>query len=168
MTWFATYLVLWTEFSTCQSPNLKRRWLDLFWKYYHIQYDCNRSHLFLLQSFILPHFWHIQNLSVNKGTMPLTLVISCECLVIGLSYFTCVFLVTKHLYWDLNLWSVELGVWRWWPPLEFALYGGICVSKTKLVWLYLTSAARHLRKGIVGLQKDTHANLLQYTRKLVL
>jgi hypothetical protein len=36
MTWFATYLVLWTELSTCQSTNLKRtstnlkrRWLDL-------------------------------------------------------------------------------------------------------------------------------------------
>jgi hypothetical protein len=40
ITWFAIYLVLWTELSTCQSPNLKMRWLDLFCKY-HIQCVCN-------------------------------------------------------------------------------------------------------------------------------
>jgi hypothetical protein len=40
---FAFYLVFWTEFSTCQSTNLKRRWLDLFCNYYHIQCVCNLS-----------------------------------------------------------------------------------------------------------------------------
>jgi hypothetical protein len=32
-----------TEFSTCQSTNLKRKWLDLFCNYYHIQRVCNHS-----------------------------------------------------------------------------------------------------------------------------
>jgi hypothetical protein len=36
-------LLLWTEFSTCLSTNLKRRWLDLFCNYYHIQSICNYS-----------------------------------------------------------------------------------------------------------------------------
>jgi hypothetical protein len=30
ITRFCLYLVLWTEFSTCQSSNLRRRWLDLY------------------------------------------------------------------------------------------------------------------------------------------
>jgi hypothetical protein len=40
---FAFYLVLWTELRTCKSTNLKWRWLDLFWNYYHIQCVCNHS-----------------------------------------------------------------------------------------------------------------------------
>jgi hypothetical protein len=32
-----------TEFSTCQSTILKRRWLDFFCNYYHIQCFCNHS-----------------------------------------------------------------------------------------------------------------------------
>jgi hypothetical protein len=77
MALFATYLELWTELSTCQFTNLKRRWLYLFCNYYHIQCVCNHSTalvviFFLLQSFILPHFWHIQNFIVNLDTMPLS------------------------------------------------------------------------------------------------
>jgi hypothetical protein len=44
ITCFAFYLMLWTEFSTCQSTNLKRRWPDFFFcNYYHIQCVCNHS-----------------------------------------------------------------------------------------------------------------------------
>jgi hypothetical protein len=43
ITWFAIYLVLWTELSTCQTTNLKRRWLVLFCNYYHVQCICNYS-----------------------------------------------------------------------------------------------------------------------------
>jgi hypothetical protein len=43
ITCFAFYLVLWTEFSTCQSTNLKKKWLDLFCNYYHIQCVSNHS-----------------------------------------------------------------------------------------------------------------------------
>jgi hypothetical protein len=43
ITGFAFYLVLLTEFSTCHSTNLKRRWLDLFCNYYHIQCVCKLS-----------------------------------------------------------------------------------------------------------------------------
>jgi hypothetical protein len=71
--------VLWTEFSSCQSTNLNRRWLDLF-SNYHIQCVCSHSTalivIFLLQCFILLHFWHIQNF-INLDTMPLILPAIC-------------------------------------------------------------------------------------------
>jgi hypothetical protein len=75
MTWFAFYRVLWTEFNACQSTNLKRRWLDLFCNHYHIQCVCNHSTSLVvifvwLKSFILPHFWHIQDFIVNLDTTP--------------------------------------------------------------------------------------------------
>jgi hypothetical protein len=35
ITCFAFHLVLWAEFSTCHSTDLRRRWLDLFCNYYH-------------------------------------------------------------------------------------------------------------------------------------
>jgi hypothetical protein len=47
-TWFAVYLVVWTDFSTCQSANLRRRWLDLFCNYYHTQCVCNHSAAFVM------------------------------------------------------------------------------------------------------------------------
>ena len=51
MTWFAFYLVLGIEFSICQSTNLKKRRLDLFCNYHHVQCVCNRSHFFFLAIF---------------------------------------------------------------------------------------------------------------------
>jgi hypothetical protein len=41
----AFYLVLWTTFSTCPSTctHFKKRWLDLFCNYHHIQCVCNHS-----------------------------------------------------------------------------------------------------------------------------
>jgi hypothetical protein len=45
---FAFYLVLLTEFSTCQSTNLKRRCLDLFCNYYHISCVCNHFAVFVV------------------------------------------------------------------------------------------------------------------------
>jgi hypothetical protein len=42
-------------------------------------------------------------MSVRLPAKVLTLAISCEWLVIGLTYFTRVFLVSIHSYWDLNL-----------------------------------------------------------------
>jgi hypothetical protein len=100
MAWFAIYLALWTEFSTCQSTNLERRWLDLFCNYYHIQRVCDHFTalvvIFLLYSFILPHFWHIQNFIVNLNTMPLRKNKTTEFVLSSLSWFnhlcfTCVF-----------------------------------------------------------------------------
>jgi hypothetical protein len=75
ITCFAFYLVLGTEFSTCHSTNLRRRWLDLFCNYYHIQCVCNHSTalvvIFLVVIFHFATFWHIQNCIVNLDTMPL-------------------------------------------------------------------------------------------------
>jgi hypothetical protein len=55
------------------------RWADLFYNYYHIQ--CAHNHdsaeivvIFLMQSFNLPHFWHIQNFIVNLDSIPFTFV----------------------------------------------------------------------------------------------
>jgi hypothetical protein len=48
ITCFAFYLVLWTEFTTYQSTNLRRSLLDLFCNYYHIQCMC---------VIILQHLW---------------------------------------------------------------------------------------------------------------
>jgi hypothetical protein len=67
--------MLWTEFSTCQSTNLKKRWLDLFCNYYQIQYVCNHSTalvvIFCCCNLSFCHIWHIQNFIVNLDTMPL-------------------------------------------------------------------------------------------------
>jgi hypothetical protein len=60
ITWFAIYLMLWTEFITCQSTNLKRRWLE-FCNYYPIQCVCNHSTALV----VIFSFWHIQNFIVN-------------------------------------------------------------------------------------------------------
>jgi hypothetical protein len=45
--------------------------------------------------------------------------------VIGLSYFTCVFLVTRPFDWDLNFLPHDLDL-EVLSPLEFASHGGIC------------------------------------------
>jgi hypothetical protein len=34
-------------------------------------------------------------------------------------------LVTRPLYLSRKFWNLDHGFWRWWPPLEFASYGGI-------------------------------------------
>jgi hypothetical protein len=56
MTWFAIYLVLWTEFSTSQCTNLKRRWLDLFCNYHYIQCVCNHSTVLVVICFLVVIF----------------------------------------------------------------------------------------------------------------
>jgi hypothetical protein len=37
-------------------------------------------------------------------------------------YFICMLLVTRPLYWSRKFWNLDLGFWRWLPPLEFASY----------------------------------------------
>jgi hypothetical protein len=66
--------------------------------------------------------------SLTHFLKTLNLAISFEWQVIGLLYFICMFLVTRPLYWNHKFWNLDLGFWRWWPPLEFASYRGICVS----------------------------------------
>jgi hypothetical protein len=78
-------------------------------------------------------FW----LVVYFSAKTLTLAISSEWLVIGPSYFTCVFLVTRPFNWDLHYLDLDLGVLWWWPPLECILYKGICVSEMHLVLTFL-------------------------------
>ena len=65
----AFYLVLCTEFSMCQSTNLKRRWLDLFCNYYHIQCVCNHSTALVVIFSCNLSFCHIFGTS---KTLPLT------------------------------------------------------------------------------------------------
>jgi hypothetical protein len=64
--------------SACQSDSFKKKYfVDLFYNYHHIQCVCNHSaelvNNFLGLSFILPHFWHIQNFIDNLDSMPLTM-----------------------------------------------------------------------------------------------
>jgi hypothetical protein len=69
--WFFFYFALSTEFSTCQSFNLNRRWLDLFCNYYDIQCVGNHSTAFvvILRCCCNLLFWHIQNFVVNLDTI---------------------------------------------------------------------------------------------------
>jgi hypothetical protein len=66
ITCFAFYLMLWTECSTCQSPNFKRRWLDLFCNYYHIQCVCNHSTALVVIFVVIYHSATSKILSLTK------------------------------------------------------------------------------------------------------
>jgi hypothetical protein len=112
ITCFALYLVLWTEFSTCQSTNLRTRWLDLFCNY-HIQCVCNHCHFS-----VLPHFWHLQNFIVNLDTiMPLT--------------NTCILLYNKtvmDLFITCWICFVIDQTIRCWPQLRLGQYSDCLVN----------------------------------------
>jgi hypothetical protein len=74
--WHDLPFILWIEFSTCRSTNFKRRWLDLFCNYYHIQCFCIYFAALVVifccnLSFSLI-FWHIRNFIINLDTMPLS------------------------------------------------------------------------------------------------
>jgi hypothetical protein len=71
--YFAFHSVLWIEFSTCQSTNLKKRWLNSFCNYYHIQFVCNHSTaLVVIFSCCNLSFCHIFGISkILSLTMPL-------------------------------------------------------------------------------------------------
>jgi hypothetical protein len=90
------------------------------------------SHFICVFLMTRPFYWY-QHLwpwpwSLTHFPKTLTLAIYFEWWVIGLSYFICMLLVTRPLYLSRKFWNLDLEFWRWWPPLEFASYGGICVS----------------------------------------
>jgi hypothetical protein len=85
-TYFAFYLVLWTDFSMCPSINHKRRLLDLCYTYHHIQYVSNHSTSFVVifvVNFIFHHFWHIQKFTVNLDTMHMHSIPICSTQPLG-------------------------------------------------------------------------------------
>jgi hypothetical protein len=70
--------MLWIEFGTCQSTNLKRRWLDLFCNYYHIQCVCNHSTalvvIFCCCNLSFCHMFGTSKILSLTYTLPLTAI----------------------------------------------------------------------------------------------
>jgi hypothetical protein len=55
-------------------------------------------------------FWHVH----ASICVCLILATSCKWLVTGLSYFTCMLLVTRPIYLDLNFLFCDVEFWLWW------------------------------------------------------
>jgi hypothetical protein len=60
--------------------------------------------------------------SLTHFSKTLTLAISFEWQVMGLSYFICVFLTTRPFYWYQNVWPCDLEVWPTFQKLSLRKY----------------------------------------------